>query len=113
MDEPINADALFMGPKSENYDFFRRMLLYLMDDHADWRKFFHPDDQPVVTEAEKKLDDFEDTLQKTREALVDLAGQLQDSSTPWFSPPLFGAYEHGHLDGGQFGVYADDFVQSQ
>ena len=90
MDEPINADALFMGPKSENYDFFRRMLLYLMDDHADWRKFFHPDDQPVVTEAEKKLDDFQDTLQKTREALVDLAGQLQDSSTPWFSPRYLG-----------------------
>ncbi len=90
MDEPINADALFMGPKSENYDFFRRMLLYLMDDHADWRKFFHPDDQPVVTEAEKRHEDFQDTLQKTREALVDLAGLLQDSSTPWFSPRYLG-----------------------
>jgi len=90
MDEPINTDALFMGPKSENYDFFRRMLLYLMDDHADWRKFFHPDDAPVVTEAEKRHGDFQDTLQKTREALVDLAGQLQDSSTPWFSPRYLG-----------------------
>ncbi|HRW35699.1 MAG TPA: pyridoxal-dependent decarboxylase, partial [Thermotogota bacterium] len=66
------------------------MLLFLMDDHADWRKFFHPDDHPVVTEDEKSDEDFQDTLQKTREALVDLAGQLQDSSTPWFSPRYLG-----------------------
>lgn len=90
MDKAVNTDALFMGPKSENYDFFRRMLLFLMDDHADWRKFFHPDDKPVVTEDEKSGEDFQDTLQKTREALVDLAGQLQDSSTPWFSPRYLG-----------------------
>ena len=46
MDEPINVNALFLGPKSENYVFFKEMLNYLMDDHAQWRRYFHPDDTP-------------------------------------------------------------------
>lgn len=43
MTEPINVNALFLGPKSENYAFFKEMLNYLMDDHAQWRRYFHPD----------------------------------------------------------------------
>jgi len=90
MEKPFNNKALFLGPKSENYDFFRKMLLFLMDDHAEWRRYFHPNDAPIVTEEEKGQKDFLDTLQQTREALVDLAGQLQESSTPWFSPRYLG-----------------------
>jgi tyrosine decarboxylase len=90
MEEPINTKALFLGPKSENYDFFRKMLLFLMDDHAEWRRYFHPDDAPVVSDNEKGQRNFLDTLQQTREALVDLAGRLQESSTPWFSPRYLG-----------------------
>lgn len=90
MEGPFNNKALFLGPKSENYDFFRKMLLFLMDDHAEWRRYFHPDDAPIVTEEEKGQKDFLNTLQQTREALVDLAGQLQECSTPWFSPRYLG-----------------------
>lgn len=90
IEKPINTKALFLGPKSENYDFFRQMLLFLMDDHAEWRRYFHPNDAPIVSDGEKGQKDFLDTLQKTREALVDLAGQLQESSTPWFSPRYLG-----------------------
>ena len=53
MTEPINVKALFLGPKSENYTFFKEMLNYLMDDHAQWRQYFHPDDAPVVTGEEQ------------------------------------------------------------
>jgi tyrosine decarboxylase len=90
MSEPINVKALFLGPKSENYAFFRQMLNYLMDDHAEWRRYFHPDDAPIVTGEEQERADFKATLQKTREALIDLAGNLQTSSIPWFSPRYLG-----------------------
>ena len=90
MNEPINVNALFLGPKSENYAFFKEMLDYLMDDHAEWRRYFHPDDAPVVTGEEQSRPDFTATMQKTREALIDLAGHLQLSSTPWFSPRYLG-----------------------
>ena len=90
MDEPIHVNALFLGPKAENYRFFREMLVYLMDDHVDWRRFFHPDDPPVVTGETQNRPDFLNTLQKTREALIELAGNLQLSSMPWFSPRYLG-----------------------
>ncbi|OPY91557.1 MAG: L-2,4-diaminobutyrate decarboxylase [Syntrophaceae bacterium PtaU1.Bin231] len=90
MTDPINVKALFLGPKSENYAFFKEMLNYLMDDHAAWRRYFHPDDAPVVTGEEQGRPGFAATLQKTREALIDLAGNLQLSSTPWFSPRYLG-----------------------
>lgn len=90
MNEPISVNALFLGPKAENFAFFREMLTYLMDDHAQWRRYFHPDDAPIVTEAEQAQPDFQATLQKTREALIDLAGNLQLCSTPWFSPRYLG-----------------------
>lgn len=90
MTEPINFNALFLGPKSENHAFFQEMLNYLMDDHAEWRRYFHPDDAPAVTDEERGRSDFSATLQKTREALIDLAGNLQLHSTPWFSPRYLG-----------------------
>ncbi|HPQ60861.1 MAG TPA: tyrosine decarboxylase, partial [Syntrophales bacterium] len=90
MDEPIHVNALFLGPKAENYRFFREMLVYLMDDHADWRRFFHPDDPPIVTGETQNRPEFLTTLQKTREALIELAGNLQLSSMPWFSPRYLG-----------------------
>ena len=90
MDDRINVNALFLGPKSENYEFFKQMLNFLMDDHAEWRRYFHPEDEPIVGEAEQGEADFLATLQRTREALVELAGNLQLSSMPWFSPRYLG-----------------------
>lgn len=86
MNDKINVNALFLGPKAENYSFFREMLNYLMDDHAAWRQDFHPDDTPIVNGAEQTQPDFLATMQKTREALIELAGNLQLKSMPWFSP---------------------------
>ncbi|MEN6623217.1 MAG: tyrosine decarboxylase, partial [Smithella sp.] len=90
MDEKINVNALFLGPKAENYSFFKEMLNFLMDDHAAWRQYFHPDDTPIVSGEEKDQPDFLATMQKTREALIELAGNLQLNSMPWFSPRYLG-----------------------
>ncbi|MDD5169145.1 MAG: pyridoxal-dependent decarboxylase [Syntrophales bacterium] len=90
MDEQINVNALFLGPKSENYRFFKEMLNFLMDDHAEWRRNFHPHDRPMVGSDEQGRSDFLETLQKTREALIELAGNLQLYSIPWFSPRYLG-----------------------
>ena len=43
MDERVNVKALFLGPKAENYGYFKEMLGYLMDDHSEWRRNFHPE----------------------------------------------------------------------
>lgn len=90
MSDRVNVNALFLGPKAENFSFFQQMLNFLMDDHAEWRKGFHLDDPPIVTGDEQAQADFLATLQKTREALIDLAGNLQVNSMPWFSPRYLG-----------------------
>ncbi|HAH07491.1 MAG TPA: tyrosine decarboxylase [Elusimicrobia bacterium] len=79
-----------MGPKSENYPFFKEMLGFLMDDHAQWRKDFHPDDKPAFSAREQEDPAFQETILRTRQALAELAGDLQLNSMPWFSPRYLG-----------------------
>jgi hypothetical protein len=88
--DKINVNALFLGPKSEHGDFFMQVLAFMMNDHIDWRKYFHPDDKAAITEEEKSSREYQATLQKAREALVDLAAKLQIRSMPWFSPRYLG-----------------------
>jgi len=82
--------ALFLGPKGENEKFFSDMLTYLTGDHLSWRRYFHPDDPPAVTPEDMSDRAYQDTLQTTRETLVDLAAKLQEASMPWFSPRYLG-----------------------
>jgi len=86
----VNVDALFLGPKSENQEFFKETLDFLMEEHLQWRRDFHPDDKASVTldEMDEKL--FKDTLKRTKEALFELSGKLKTTSMPWFSPRYLG-----------------------
>lgn len=85
-----NVDALFLGPKAENRDFFKEMLNFMVDDHIGWRESYQPDDKPVIAARDRKREDFGHTLEKSREVLVDLAARLQIASMPWFSPRYLG-----------------------
>ena len=86
----VNTDALFMGPNSENQKFFKETLNFLMDEHIHWRRDFHPEDAPVVSLSEQHGEDFEATLQRTTNALLELSSKLKTSSMPWFSPRYLG-----------------------
>jgi len=89
-EETLNVDALFMGPKSENHKYFKETLNFLMDEHIHWRRDFHPDDKPVVSLREQRESDFEATLERTTEALLELSSKLKASSMPWFSARYLG-----------------------
>lgn len=79
-----------MGPKSENHKYFKETLNFLMDEHIHWRRDFHPDDKPVVSLGEQREADFEATLERTTEALLELSSKLKASSMPWFSARYLG-----------------------
>ena len=89
-EETVNVDALFMGPKSENHKYFKETLNFLMDEHIHWRRDFHPDDKPVISLREQREADFEATLERTTEALLELSSKLKASSMPWFSARYLG-----------------------
>jgi len=88
--EKINVNALFLGPKAENENFFRDMLNFMINDHIGWRKYFHPDDKSSEVSDEIENKTKQDTLLRTREALIELAANLQIDSVPWFSPRYLG-----------------------
>jgi tyrosine decarboxylase len=84
------VEALFLGPKSENRDFFTSMLNFLVEEHLHWRRDFHPRDAPVVTPAEMRGDAFLGTTDRMKSILLELSSRLKDTSTPWFSTRYLG-----------------------
>ena len=86
----VDVKALFLGPQSENQKFFKEMLGFMMDEHIHWRRNFHPDDKPIITLEEQRDKDYEATLQRTTEALLELSSKLKLTSRPWFSPRYLG-----------------------
>ena len=86
----INVDALFLGPKAENREFFKTTLDFMMDEHIHWRRNFHPEDKDAVTLKEMRGESFEDTLDRTKEVLMELSDRLKASSVPWHSPRYLG-----------------------
>jgi len=86
----INVDALFLGPKSENQKFLKEMIEFMLDEHIFWRRDFHPEDKEAITLKEQSESSFQNTLEKTREVLLELSSKLKRSSEPWFSPRYLG-----------------------
>lgn len=85
-----DVHALFLGPKSENRNFFKQMLDFVMDEHIHWRRDFHPSDRPVVSLAEQRSDRYAESLMRTEEALLELSARLKSGSVPFFSPRYLG-----------------------
>jgi tyrosine decarboxylase len=102
----INVEALFLGPKSENREFFKEMLNFMMDEHIHWRRDFHPEDKPAITVNEQQGKDYLDTLERTEEALLELTNKLKVSSMPWFSPRYLGHMNSDTLMAANLGYMA-------
>lgn len=85
-----DVHALFLGPKSENRNFFKQMLDFVMDEHIHWRRDFHPSDKPVASLAEQRSDRYVESLMRTEEALLELSARLKSGSVPFFSPRYLG-----------------------
>lgn len=86
----LAIDALFLGPKSENMNFFKETIQELINEHAYWRKDFHPEDDPIISLEEKDEFSFLKTQEKTLEVLDKLSARLRTTSMPWHSPRYLG-----------------------
>ncbi|MBC8314915.1 MAG: tyrosine decarboxylase [Bacteroidetes bacterium] len=86
----VNIDALFIGPKSENIKFFKETICELIDEHAFWRKDFHPEDDPIIGMGEQQEKHSKDTEQRILETLQKMSSRLRTTSMPWHSPRYLG-----------------------
>jgi tyrosine decarboxylase len=89
-EEVIKVKALFLGPKSENRDYFKNMLNFLMDEHMHWRSDFHPEDRMVSSAKEMRSEAYLTTLDRTSDVLMELSNKLKETSMPWFSARYLG-----------------------
>ncbi|WP_042704306.1 pyridoxal-dependent decarboxylase [Methanobrevibacter arboriphilus] len=89
-EEDLAVKALFLGPKSENRDYFRKTLKFLMDEHLFWRRDFHPNDKEILNSTNINEKNFSNTLDKSTDVLLELSSKLKESSDPWFSERYLG-----------------------
>lgn len=81
-----SIDALFLGEKGENSGFFLDMLNMMMKENITWRKDFHPEDKPYISDEVLASQETADTRKKLEETLLKLSARLKANSNPWFSP---------------------------
>lgn len=86
----IPVEALFLGPQSENREYFAETLEFLIEEHVHWRRNFHPEDEPIVDLQRRRSGEYEQTLERTTETLLELSRRLKATSMPWFSPRYLG-----------------------
>lgn len=89
-EDALKVKALFLGPKSENREYFKNMLNFLMDEHMHWRSDFHPEDRMVSTAKEMRSEEYLTTLDRTSDVLMQLSNKLKETSMPWFSSRYLG-----------------------
>ncbi|WP_319379246.1 hypothetical protein [uncultured Methanocorpusculum sp.] len=83
-EDALKVKALFLGPKSENREYFKNMLNFLMDEHMHWRSDFHPEDRMVSSAKEMRSEEYLTTLDRTSDVLMQLSNKLKETSMPWF-----------------------------
>ncbi|MFA6530091.1 MAG: pyridoxal-dependent decarboxylase [Candidatus Micrarchaeia archaeon] len=86
----VEVKALFLGPKSENREYFKNMLNFLMEEHMHWRRDFHPEDAEISSMHEMRSEKYQETLDRTSEVLSELSSKLKATSMPWFSARYLG-----------------------
>lgn len=82
--------ARFLGPKSENREYFEKTLNFLIQEHAHWRRDFHPSDKERDDNEDRNTPEYLATLEKTSDVLTKLSETLKESSAPWFSQRYLG-----------------------
>lgn len=90
----INEKALFIGPFGENKDAFKANVLSILEDVVQWRRNFHPFDPKLISNGDKRAEEFESTQDLISEKLDNLLSEMKQS-VPFHSPRFLG---HMHSD---------------
>lgn len=86
----VNFEAYFLGPKGENYEYFKKLLENVFSTQIKWRRAFHARDSvDFITEGDKNRKDFKRAQKIMEDYLYYLANELEKSQ-PFFSPRYIG-----------------------
>ena len=100
------TDALFLGTKGENSDYFLDLLNMMMKEHVEWRQSFHPEDEPAISKESLTSPEAIDTRKRLKETLERLSARMREGSTPWYSSRYLGHMASDVLLPGALGYMA-------
>jgi len=100
-----NTKAAFLGPQAENDRFFEGLMLEVFRDYVFWRRNFHPEDGRLIKEADKREQDFEETMSRLRQELFSILADLK-RGVPLHSPRHLGHMVSDQLMAAQIGYIA-------
>ncbi|MEM5785693.1 MAG: pyridoxal-dependent decarboxylase [Syntrophobacteraceae bacterium] len=86
---PVDIESLFLGSKAENAGLLEELIAMILRDHIQWRRNFHPEDEPVVSRSgvmDRARDGFIDSFRRELSTLLE---RLR-SSVPFYSPRYMG-----------------------
>ncbi|KAI0246736.1 pyridoxal phosphate-dependent transferase [Lactifluus subvellereus] len=84
------ACAWFLGPKAENADYFKMYVETILNDVAQCRRNFAPEDEDFVDAKIVSSPAFKKSMSKLRTNLTLLSGLLPQHSVPFYSPRYIG-----------------------
>ncbi len=84
-------EAWFLGPKAENIDLLKELVLSAIDSHAAFRRSFHPQDPTHVTPALRASAGFQDGVARLRADVAELLDKLR------LSAPFASMRYQGHM----------------
>lgn len=82
--------SVFLGPQAENGDMLLKLITDVLVDYIHWRRNFHPEDPPVITEWIKHTEGFEIPYSKFLQKLYYLLGILKRNDVPFASTRYIG-----------------------
>jgi glutamate/tyrosine decarboxylase-like PLP-dependent enzyme len=77
-------EAWFLGSMAENAPLAESLILEAFRDHVFWRRNFHPEDGPIIREADKRREDYQEAVDRLRQEFYLLLARLK-SGAPTYS----------------------------
>ena len=78
-----------IGPKAENMEIFRSLILEALDDHMYWRRNFHPEDKHVISAVDQSKEGYRKFTDNLRDLMFEFLSDAKDG-IPFFSPRYVG-----------------------
>lgn len=77
--------AWYVGPKAENEEIYKEMVIKAMDAHLDFRKNYFPSDPPYITPEIKDSLAYKTEIENMRRELATMREEMK-KSVPYFTP---------------------------
>ncbi len=84
-------EAWFLGPKAENIELLKELVLAAIDSHAEFRRGFHPKDPSHITSAMRASAGFQEGVARLRADVAELLDNLR------LSAPFASMRYQGHM----------------